>query len=59
MGIPPRRKSHLLLLVAVVLVSSPGKGVHLVSETQQGWLYHYIIAIILLMIEEITDSALL
>lgn len=36
MGTPTRRKSHLLLLVAVALVSSPGKRVHLGSEALQG-----------------------
>lgn len=59
MGPLLRRKSHLLLLVAVVLVSCPGKRAHLVSEARREWLYCYIIAIILVMTTEITDSALL
>lgn len=59
MGPLLRRKSHLLLLVAVVLVSRPGKRACLVSEAQRERLYCYIIAIILVMITKIIDSALL
>lgn len=58
MGTLPRRKSHLLPLLAVALACCPGEGLSGL-EAQRGQFYHYIVAIILVMTTDVVDSAFL